>query len=35
MPTKKQNIDDDEWEVAQAAFETARQLPPVRSALKP
>jgi hypothetical protein len=27
MPTKKQNTADDEWEVAQAAFETARQLP--------
>jgi hypothetical protein len=27
MPTKKQNTDDDEWEAAQAAFETARQLP--------
>jgi hypothetical protein len=29
MPTKKQNIDDDAWEVAQAAFETACQLSPV------
>jgi hypothetical protein len=27
MPTKKQHTDDDEWEIAQVAFETARQLP--------
>jgi hypothetical protein len=27
MPIKKQNTDDEEWEVAQAAFEAARQLP--------
>jgi hypothetical protein len=27
MPTKKQDTDEDEWEAAQAAFETARQMP--------
>ena len=27
MPTKKQNTTDDDWEVAQAALEAARQLP--------
>ena len=27
MATKKQHTDDDEWEIAQAAFEAARQLP--------
>jgi hypothetical protein len=27
MATKKQNTDEHEWEVAQAALEAARQLP--------
>jgi hypothetical protein len=28
MPAQKQNTDDEEWKIAQAAFEAARQLPP-------
>jgi hypothetical protein len=27
MPEKKQNTADEDWEMAQAAFEAARQLP--------
>jgi hypothetical protein len=27
MPTEKQNTADQDWEVAEAAFEAARQLP--------